>query len=610
MYVVATAGHVDHGKSTLVRALTAMEPDRWAEEKRRGLTIDLGFAWTVLAPVDSGAAGASATAEEGRDGQLEVAFVDVPGHERFIANMLAGLGPAPTVMFVVAADEGWQEQSSDHRDIIAALGIDRGIIALTRCDRASRQRRAEVAAQVRQELAATALSDAPLVNVSAVTGEGLDAVRLALAQVLSASPPPQPHAPVRLWIDRAFSVKGAGTVVTGTLQSGTLTVGDELDLQGFGRVHIRGLHSQNEEKQRVGPVTRVALNLRGCSVDEVARGDVLTATGTWPPRSVIDVRRTTGNRLDQVPEHLVVHIGTTAVEARVRPLGDNHARLTLARALPLALGDKLVLRAPGSSHVLCGLTAVDVDPPALLRRGDGARRAAELAGAAVNSADASPVARLRREGAMRVDDLLALGLDTSHMPAGVVAFRGWWIHASQVTAWKKQLLAALRDHSARQPLSPGLSTGAAIKALGLPDPGLLDLAVAAAKVTSQGGVVAAPAGDLGPAEAGLSKLEAKLKDNPFAAPEALELKAWGLGPKELAAAERAGRVVRLGNNVVVVGASVSAAISTLRALDGPFTVSDARQALGTTRRVVVPLLEYLDRQRLTRRLDNTTREVI
>lgn len=212
MYVVATAGHVDHGKSTLVRALTEMDPDRWEEEKRRGLTIDLGFAWTTL---PSGA---------------DVAFVDVPGHEKFLGNMLAGVGPAPVVLFVVAADEGWQAQSTDHRDALRALGVEHGIIALTRSDRATVDRTAEI----RTQLAGTPLADVPIIPVSAPTGDGIAELRQALDEVLAAAPVPDAQAPVRLWVDRAFSVKGAGTVVTGTLAAGTLRVGDSLKVATAG----------------------------------------------------------------------------------------------------------------------------------------------------------------------------------------------------------------------------------------------------------------------------------------------------------------------------------------------------------------------------------------
>lgn len=206
MYVVATAGHVDHGKSTLVRALTGMEPDRWEEERKRGLTIDLGFAWTTL--------------PSGR----ELAFVDVPGHERFLANMLAGVGPAPIVCFVIAADKGWQAQSSDHRDAITALGIDRGLVVITRADLAP-DTLAETEAQVRAELQGTPLAEAPIVTVSATTGEGMDDLVATLDAVTAAAPAPDADARVRLWIDRAFSITGAGTVVTGTLTAGTLKIG-------------------------------------------------------------------------------------------------------------------------------------------------------------------------------------------------------------------------------------------------------------------------------------------------------------------------------------------------------------------------------------------------
>ena len=206
-YVVATAGHVDHGKSTLVRALTGIEPDRWEEERRRGLTIDLGFAWTTL---PSGA---------------DVAFADVPGHERFIPNMLAGLGPAPVVLFVVAADEGWSAQSDDHRDAVAALGIEYGLLVITRADRASPDRVREVIDLSRDRLSRTGLSDAPAVVVSAPDRVGIDELRTRLDAVLAGTSPPSTSGRVRFWIDRVFTRTGAGTVVTGTLAAGTIARG-------------------------------------------------------------------------------------------------------------------------------------------------------------------------------------------------------------------------------------------------------------------------------------------------------------------------------------------------------------------------------------------------
>ncbi|AJI78606.1 selenocysteine-specific translation elongation factor [Corynebacterium singulare] len=582
MYVVATAGHVDHGKSSLVKALTGMEPDRWEEEQRRGLTIDLGFVWTML---DSGA---------------NVAFVDVPGHEKFLGNMLAGVGPAPVVLFVVAADEGWQAQSTDHRDALRALDVRHGIVALTRADRADDARRAEVAAQVRAELAGTVLVDAPLVPVSAITGEGLDALRAELDAVLAGMPAPDATARVRLWVDRAFSVKGAGTVVTGTLAAGTLAVGDELVL-GEKKVTVRGLQSENVSAPSVGPVSRVAVNLRGVDADQIHRGAALLSPGKWRVLEAVDVRRTFGTELADLPQNLVVHIGTAGLGARLRPLGGDFARLTLEEPLPLTLLDKFVVRTPGGRHVAAGLEIVDMHPAELTRRGDAQKRAEELADTDV----LNPTEWLRRCGYDRQENLVRDGFAVEEVPAGIIEFRDWWIAASQIVTWKERLLRAVRDHAAANPLSPGLPRAAAMDSLGIDDPALLGLAVAAAKVESADGVLRVPGQtvDLGPAEKGVAELERRLREEPFAAPEAADLKELGLGAKELAAAERAGRLLRLQGGVVLLPSAPREAQALVAQLEQPFTLSAARKVMGTTRRVAIPLLEHLDSIGVTRLVD-------
>ena len=559
-----------------------MEPDRWEEEQRRGLTIDLGFVWTTL---DSGA---------------DVAFVDVPGHEKFLGNMLAGVGPAPVVLFVVAADEGWQEQSTDHRDALRALGVHHGVVALTRADRADDARRAEVIAQVRAELAGTALVDAPLVPVSAITGEGLDALRAELDAVLAGMPAPDATARVRLWVDRAFSVKGAGTVVTGTLAAGTFAVGDELVL-GEKKVTVRGLQSENASAPSVGPVSRVAVNLRGVDAADVHRGDALLSPQAWRMLDTVDVRRTFGSELAQLPQNIVVHIGTAGVGARLRPLGGDYARLTLDEPLPLTLLDRFVVRSPGGRHVVAGVEIVDVNPAELNRRGDAKRRAAQLD--EVSPLD--PAAWLRRCGYDRVENLVRDGFAVENRPAGIIEFREWWIAASQVSSWKETLLGALKYHAETNPLSPGLPRAAAMDALGVSEPALLGLAVAAAKVESAEGVLRLPGQtvDLGPAEKGIAELERRLRDEPFAAPEAEDLTELRLGPKELAAAERAGRVLRLPSGVVLLPTAPRQAQDIITGLDQPFTLSAARKALGTTRRVAIPLLEHLDSLGVTRLVD-------
>ena len=587
MYVVATAGHVDHGKSTLVRALTEMDPDRWEEEKRRGLTIDLGFAWTTL---PSGA---------------DVAFVDVPGHEKFLGNMLAGVGPAPVVLFVVAADEGWQAQSTDHRDALRALGVEHGIIALTRSDRATVDRTAEI----RTQLTGTLLADAPIIPVSAPTGDGIAALRQALDEVLAAAPVPDAQAPVRLWVDRAFSVKGAGTVVTGTLAAGTLRVGDSLKAATAGGerdVEVRGLHSENRAQDSLGPVTRAAVNLRGADATDIHRGDVLLTPGAWRLVDHLDVRRTFGAELDGLPDNLVVHTGTAGVGAHLRPLSADFARISLAHPLPLRLLDRFVVRSPGGRHVVAGVEAVELRPPELNRRGAARRRAEELS---AQDSFRDPASYLRRVGFARVDDLARDGFTTVAPPQGIIAFRDWWIAATQVTRWKQSLTDALHAHAAAHPLAPGMPRKAAMDALGLQEEGLLGLAIAAAKAESNEGVLRLPGqqADLGPAERGVAAIEERLKAKPFVAPEADDLTELGLGPKELAAAERAGRLLRLKQGIVLLPSAPEEARRRLAELEQPFTLSAARKALGTTRRVAIPLLEYLDAQRITRRGDGGRR---
>src|SRR5215468_5975134 len=234
MQVIATAGHVDHGKSTLVRALTGMEPDRWEAERRRGLSIDLGFAWLTLPSGE------------------RLAFVDVPGHERFVPNMLAGVGPVPAVMFVVAADGGWMPQSAEHLAAIDALAISRGLLVVTRADLADP---APALRDAAERIRGTSLGRVDALAVSGVTGQGLPELRAALDRLAASLPASDPGAPVRLWVDRAFSIRGSGTVVTGTLPAGTIGAGDELLVAPSLRpVRVRGIQTLKEQAERVSGV--------------------------------------------------------------------------------------------------------------------------------------------------------------------------------------------------------------------------------------------------------------------------------------------------------------------------------------------------------------------
>ena len=601
MQVIATAGHVDHGKSTLIRALTGIEPDRLAEEKRRGLTIDLGFAWTVLP-----------------SGQ-EVSLVDVPGHERFLGNMLAGLGPVPIVCFVVAADEGWQAQSSDHRDAVAALGIDQGLLVITRADLAP-DRVPEVIAQARTELAGTGLAAAPALAVSAVTGEGMDALRVQLDELVAAARRPDPGQRVRLWVDRAFTVSGAGTVITGTLAAGTLCREDRLELIGTHggaepggegtEVQVRGLQSRGGGLAELGPVSRAAVNLRGVDAEQVGRGDALITPGAWHLSTQVDVRRTTGEDLAGAPGELIAHLGTAQVTARVRPFGEEHARLTLERPLPLAVGDALVLRGSGSQAVRTGVRVLDVDPPAPARRGDGRRRQAVLEAMPEGGDLAGEVAR---RGAVSEQVLRRYGLAVpEELPDGVERRGEQLVDARALADWREMLTALVAEAVQADPLSAGLPRKAAADALALPAPELLDAVVAAAGLTLEAGRVKDPAAvaGLGAAESGVAQLERRLAETPFRAPEAEDLAALRLGARELAAAAAQGRLLRLPDEVVLLPAAPALAMRELARLEQPFTTSEARQALGTTRRVAIPLLEHLDGRGWTRRVDAGHREIV
>jgi len=595
-HVVATAGHVDHGKSTLVRALTGMEPDRWEEERRRGLTIDLGFVWTTL--------------PSGR----EVAFVDVPGHGRFIRNALAGLATAPVVCFVVAADEGWSAQSAEHRDAIAALGISHGLIVVTKADRAP-NRVAATIERARGELAITGLRDAPAVAVSALQNTGLDDLRRVLDEVLAKAPAPDAGGRLRLWIDRSFSVSGAGTVVTGTLVAGTLAKDDRLVVVGDGRepreVSIRALESRDTPADKLRPMTRAAVNLRGAPAGDIGRGQALIAQGAWFMAAAADVRRIGGAALDEVPEQLTVHVGTAAVPARLRSFDAEHARIAFGWPLPLIVGDRLLLRDPARHRMLGGVGVLDPDPPRLPRRGDSARRKAALA---AMPPEGDVLAKVASRGAVDVGYLRQINLveNDASPPAEVREFNGWWVHAPAYDGWQRQLRTLVENDAARDQLTPGLSQGAMRDALGPSAAHFIDQLAADADLEQHNGYVRLPRVrvDLGRAEAGIAKLETRLLANPFLAPLAGDLAALGLGIRELAAAERAQRVLRLEGSVVLLPSAPALATETLAQLPQPFTTSQARQALGTSRRVAIPLLEHLDKLGRTRRIDDEHREVV
>ncbi|MGO9383625.1 MAG: SelB C-terminal domain-containing protein [Mycobacterium sp.] len=566
MFVIATAGHVDHGKSTLLHRLTGMWPDRLAEEQRRGLTIDLGFVWTEI------------------DGR-QLAFVDVPGHERFVANMLAGVGAVPAIMFVVAATEGWMPQSEEHLAALDALGVRHALLVISKADLADPGPAIE---QARERFAATSLAE-PRVAL----GTDLDQVRAELLALTDRLPPPDRDADVRLWVDRSFTVRGAGTVVTGTLVAGTIRVGDELEHAGQ-RVTVRGLQSLGRNQTGVGAVARVALNLRGVDRKDIGRGDTVGTPGAWLDTAEIDVALRSVGKLHR---QLALHIGSAAVPVHVRPLGTGAARLRLGRLLPLRVGDVGLLRDPGEHRIAAGIEVLDVRPPGLRRRGAARARAAELA-----------TGRVRPPDCARADELHAMGLPTTGKSRQRV---GDWVVDPQWWAARRECATAtVQRWAADHDIAAGMPLGTLRQQVGLPTAELMPKLLEGTGLEVVDGLVRTPGASL-PArvDKAVHKVEQWLAAEPFRAPEAYELAELKLGTRELAAAVRAGRLTRIADGVVLGPDALDRAVGILATLPQPFTVSEARRALGTTRRVAVPLLEQLDGRRITRRSGDGTRTV-
>lgn len=372
MHVVATAGHVDHGKSSLVRALTGTDPDRFAEEKARGLTIDLGFASTVL---PSGTV---------------IAFVDVPGHDRFTKNMLAGVASVTTCALIVSAVEGWKAQSEEHLRILELFGIERGVVALTKVDLVDDEWRELVRMDVEEHLAGTFLERAPVVDVDSLSGRGLDDFCRALDDVVAAAGPVVDTGRPRLWIDRTFAAKGSGTVVTGLLTGGSLAVDDQLVVVPGNRdVRVRGLQALHRSHESIGPGSRVAVNLRGIAHDETARGEVLVRPRQWRPTRVFDVSLRILSALGHdVTRHgaYAFHVGSGEFPCLLRLIGarsispgsTGFARVRIASEVALLPGDRFVLREHGRAETVGGGEVLDIAPVLRLSRAQPNRDVARV----------------------------------------------------------------------------------------------------------------------------------------------------------------------------------------------------------------------------------------
>jgi selenocysteine-specific elongation factor len=569
--VVATAGHVDHGKSTLVRALTGQDPDRLAEEHRRGLSIELGYCWTALPGVG------------------DVAFVDVPGHERFLTTTLAGIGPVPVAMLVVAADDPWMPQAAEHLAALDAFGVRHGVVAVTRSDLADPT---PALARARAEVERTTLAGSPVVVVSGRTGAGLDELRAALEVTLGAVRP-NPSADVRVWVDRVFTMPGAGTIVTGTLPAGTVRVGDDLT-SGDGIAHVRGLQSLGRAVDEICGPARIALALGGHAPAGLARGSVLMTPGAFADVVEVDVRLLSDA---PVPQRPLLHVGSTRVGARARRLGGRHARLRLESPLPLRHGERVVLRDPGS-RALWGAEVLDADPPPLARRG-----AARARSEALERFRSDVAGELTRRGAVRRTTLRRLGVALEPRPPDAVTAGDWLASGEQVAVWRRRLVEVVGS------AADGLTPEAACRVVGLPSADLLP-AIVDEPLSMRGGrlVVARELPET--LQEALDHLHEELAEARFRAPDARRLTSLGLDRTTIARLARDGHVLSLGDGVVLLPGADDTAYDVLGTLPQPFTTSQARQALDTSRRVVLPLLAHLDRTGRTVRLPDDTRRVI
>ena len=558
MHVVATAGHVDHGKSTLVKGLTGTDPDRFAEEKARGLTIDLGFAVTTL---PSGAT---------------LSLVDVPGHVRFIKNMLAGVGAVDACLFVVAATEGWKPQSEEHLRILELLGVRHGLVALTKIGPADPDLVELARLEIEEQVAGTFLDGAPVIGVDAPSGVGLDDLRSAIDEMLASTPTAEDHGRPRLWVDRAFAAKGAGTVVTGTLTGGSLRVDDELELHPRGvKVRVRALQNHYSERDELPPGSRCALNLVGVAHDEVVRGDVLVKPGQWHLTTVVDASLQVLGRLDHPVSRRGAHVaylGAGEHPVRMRILGPDaldpgsqgSVRLFLPEALPLLPGDRFVLRESGRAETVGGGEVLDVDPR---ERASRARP------------DRSVDRVVRERGWVDADELFLL-TGTNRDPDV-----GRWVVDPGVL---KATLDRLRD--AIRTAGP---MGLDLAALDDHEREAADLLDDAA--FEGGRLVMADAAD-------------PLADHPFLdvlattpfAPPAPD----GVDRAELRELVRRGQVVEQDGIFFAAPAVEAAARLAARLLAGDpggFTVSTFREAAGNTRKHAMPLLALLDGTGVTRR---------
>jgi len=628
--VIGTAGHVDHGKSRLVEALTGIDPDRLKEEQEREMTIDLGFAW--LTPPSG----------------EPVGIVDVPGHRDFIENMLAGVGGIDAALFVVAADEGVMPQTREHLAILDLLGVRNGVVALTKMDLVEDEEWLElVQIDLAELLEDTALADAPMVPVSVRTGQGLQTLLEELDRLLENAPLRSDLGRPRLPIDRVFTIAGFGTVVTGTLIDGSLQVGQEVEVlpQGL-KARVRGLQTHKEKIERAVPGSRVAINLAGVSTDEVQRGDMVTIPGWLKPTTLIDVHL---RYLESIPRPLRHNAplkffsGSAEVMARVRlldseaipPGGEGWVQLRLAEPLALVRGDRFIVRQPSPAVTVGGGQVIDPHPGrrhrrfrsevmarlATLARGSPAeillqsletsqpcqlRALIERSGLAMEEAGRALLELLDSQQVLILDSRMEKIPDTQYL----VASNPYLISAGGWEKLSDQLTMALRGYHQQHPLRQGMPREELKSQLGLSTKILNEVvsrAVSEGKLVDEEATLRLPAHVVkfsADQERQVQNLLAAFRQDPYTTPSVADSEAM-VGTEVLNALIQQGRLVQVSEDVLFLKETyeemVKRIIEHIKDQDA-ITVAQVRDMFAASRKYALALMEYLDERRVTKRV--------
>jgi selenocysteine-specific elongation factor len=610
--VVGTAGHIDHGKTSLVRALTGIDTDRLEEEKRRGISIDLGFAHLRLTE------------------QLRVAFIDVPGHERFIKNMLAGVGGIDLVLLVIAADESIKPQTREHFDICRLLRIPGGLVALTKADLVDNDILELVRLETDEFLAGSFLAGAPIVPVSATTGEGLDDLRRALVDVASAVPPRESAHSFRMPVDRVFTMQGFGTVATGTVLSGTIATEEEVSVHpADSRLRVRGIQVHGSSAKRASAGQRAAINLAGSDLESLARGSVLAKPDAFRPTKtldcLLDLLPSAKPLKNRAPVHF--HAGTAEVLAEVRTVDGSQAirpgatvaaRIALKEPLLVIPGDRFIIRMFSPVITIGGGEVVDSFSP----RKTTAERTLALSKASVNERIATLV-REAPEGINLNELSIRTGLTAEHLkavlPAGLTFIaepQPWLIDAQLVTQRLAEWRETLKEYHRVHPLVPGIRREE-FRSREMPGapPFVFDAILGRDKlIASSGEYLHLTAHKLAlqhDEEQALSKIEAAFESGGLSVPAVKEvLNAAGVDAARarslLQILLREKRLVKVAEDLVFHPAALQNLRGMLQERRGErFSVPEFKDWTGVSRKYAIPLLEFLDREHVTRREGDT-----